>query len=119
MPTADALSVLSAIPLTDDTIICGDLNARLGSLTGNRPPRPSKWKKFWTPALQEAADHCDGCYKQWRRACGIDKINWWSRHQRAHLEFRQAFRPPNALPGTPSVRLWRETLAKLPPKSNS
>ncbi|KAI9007580.1 hypothetical protein CLU79DRAFT_723522 [Phycomyces nitens] len=58
--------------------------------TGKYPPSPpSKWKKFWTPALQAAADHRDGCYKQWRRACGIDKINWWSRHQHAHQEFRQ------------------------------
>ncbi|KAI9011848.1 hypothetical protein CLU79DRAFT_806011 [Phycomyces nitens] len=61
----------------------------LSSSIGTRPHRPSKWKKFWTPALQAAADHRDGCYKQWRRACGIDKINWWSRHQHAHQEFRQ------------------------------
>ncbi|OAD75683.1 hypothetical protein PHYBLDRAFT_166910 [Phycomyces blakesleeanus NRRL 1555(-)] len=188
MPTHEALDILSAIPLTDDTIICGDFNARLGSVTGDyasnprgsdhrllslsftydlqhsppasppmrqtwnlsrlyeddvrslydttfvtksasllttlqdlvqnppticspidaltnsfnaliydslsssigsRPPRPSHWKSFWIPALQAAADHRDGCYKQWRRACGIDKINWWSRHQHAHKEFRQ------------------------------
>ncbi|KAG1166508.1 hypothetical protein G6F35_018149 [Rhizopus arrhizus] len=28
-------SVLVSLPLTDDTIICGDLNARLGALTGD------------------------------------------------------------------------------------
>ncbi|OAD66178.1 hypothetical protein PHYBLDRAFT_175473 [Phycomyces blakesleeanus NRRL 1555(-)] len=35
MPTHEALDILSAIPLTDDTIICGDFNARLGSVTGD------------------------------------------------------------------------------------
>ncbi|OAD80285.1 hypothetical protein PHYBLDRAFT_160932 [Phycomyces blakesleeanus NRRL 1555(-)] len=38
----------------------------LSSSIGSRPPRPSHWKSFWTPALQAAADHRDGCYKQWR-----------------------------------------------------
>ncbi|OAD75519.1 hypothetical protein PHYBLDRAFT_166756 [Phycomyces blakesleeanus NRRL 1555(-)] len=54
----------------------------LSSSIGSRPPRPSHWKSFWTPALQAAADHRDD-------SCGIDKINWWSRHQHAHKEFRQ------------------------------
>ncbi|OAD80281.1 hypothetical protein PHYBLDRAFT_137829 [Phycomyces blakesleeanus NRRL 1555(-)] len=35
MSTHDALAVLSSIPLTNDTIICGDFNSRLGSLTGD------------------------------------------------------------------------------------
>ncbi|OAD80274.1 hypothetical protein PHYBLDRAFT_137821 [Phycomyces blakesleeanus NRRL 1555(-)] len=35
MPTHDVLHVLSSIPLTHDTILCGDFNARLGSVTGD------------------------------------------------------------------------------------
>ncbi|OAD75515.1 hypothetical protein PHYBLDRAFT_166752 [Phycomyces blakesleeanus NRRL 1555(-)] len=35
MSTHDALAVLSSIPLTNDTIICGDFNSRLGSLTSD------------------------------------------------------------------------------------
>ncbi|OAD78123.1 hypothetical protein PHYBLDRAFT_141988 [Phycomyces blakesleeanus NRRL 1555(-)] len=38
----------------------------LSSSIGSHPPCPSHWKSFWTPALQAAADHRDGCYKQWR-----------------------------------------------------
>ncbi|OAD78125.1 hypothetical protein PHYBLDRAFT_164998 [Phycomyces blakesleeanus NRRL 1555(-)] len=34
MSTHDALAVLSSIPLTNDTIICGNFNSHLGSLTG-------------------------------------------------------------------------------------
>ncbi|OAD67641.1 hypothetical protein PHYBLDRAFT_151158 [Phycomyces blakesleeanus NRRL 1555(-)] len=35
MPTHDVLHVLSSIPLTHDTILCGDFNARLDSVTGD------------------------------------------------------------------------------------
>ncbi|OAD68345.1 hypothetical protein PHYBLDRAFT_188715 [Phycomyces blakesleeanus NRRL 1555(-)] len=35
MPTHDVLYVLSSIPLTHDTILCGDFNVRLGSVTGD------------------------------------------------------------------------------------
>ncbi|OAD72681.1 hypothetical protein PHYBLDRAFT_145997 [Phycomyces blakesleeanus NRRL 1555(-)] len=35
MPTHDVLHILSSIPLTHDTILCGDFNARLGSVTGD------------------------------------------------------------------------------------
>ncbi|OAD78078.1 hypothetical protein PHYBLDRAFT_68420 [Phycomyces blakesleeanus NRRL 1555(-)] len=40
MPTHEALDILSAIPLTDDTIICGDFNAHLGSVTGDYTYNP-------------------------------------------------------------------------------
>ncbi|OAD78122.1 hypothetical protein PHYBLDRAFT_141987 [Phycomyces blakesleeanus NRRL 1555(-)] len=40
MPTHEALDILSAIPLTDDTIICGDFNAHLGSVTGDYASNP-------------------------------------------------------------------------------
>ncbi|OAD68349.1 hypothetical protein PHYBLDRAFT_150528 [Phycomyces blakesleeanus NRRL 1555(-)] len=225
MPTHEALDILSAIPLTDDTIIYGDFNARLGSVTGdyasnphgvaleqwleeqsltvlNRvlspctptyisfcngieissiidlfitntnfanpslhiatklslgsdhqllslsfnydlqhsPPAPPPMCQTWnllrlyeddvrslyvitivtksaslfttlqdlvqnpptichpidaltnsfnTLIYNSLTDHRDGCYKQWHQACGIDKINWWSRHQHAHKEFQQ------------------------------
>ncbi|KAG1577189.1 hypothetical protein G6F47_013193 [Rhizopus delemar] len=35
LPTAEVQSVLDSLPLTDDTIICGDLNVRLGRLVGD------------------------------------------------------------------------------------
>lgn len=35
LSTDKVLSVLSSLPLTRDTILCGDFNARLGSLTGD------------------------------------------------------------------------------------
>ncbi|OAD65322.1 hypothetical protein PHYBLDRAFT_153566 [Phycomyces blakesleeanus NRRL 1555(-)] len=36
MPTHNVLHVLSSIPLTHDTILCGDFNARFGSVTEER-----------------------------------------------------------------------------------
>ncbi|OAD79344.1 hypothetical protein PHYBLDRAFT_162418 [Phycomyces blakesleeanus NRRL 1555(-)] len=77
--------LIDALTNSFNTLIYDSLSSSIGS----RPPCLSHWKSFWTPALQAAADHRDGCYKQWRRACGIDKINWWSRHQHAHKEFCQ------------------------------
>ncbi|KAG1535628.1 hypothetical protein G6F49_013134 [Rhizopus delemar] len=35
LSTAEVQSVLDSLPLTDDTIICGDLNVRLGRLVGD------------------------------------------------------------------------------------
>ncbi|KAG1270042.1 hypothetical protein G6F66_013896 [Rhizopus arrhizus] len=59
-----------------------DLNASLNNIiyrsldssVGDRPPRPSHWKKYWTKQLQDAADFRNRCYRRWRRAFGIDKV---------------------------------------------
>ncbi|KAG1608578.1 hypothetical protein G6F44_013700 [Rhizopus delemar] len=67
-----------------------DLNASLNNIiyrsldssVGDRPPRPSHWKKYWTQQLQDAADYRNRCYRRWRRAFGIDKVYWWHQHQR-------------------------------------
>ncbi|KAG0941607.1 hypothetical protein G6F31_014990 [Rhizopus arrhizus] len=75
-----------------------DLNASLNSIiyrsldssVGDRPPRPSHWKKYWTQQLQDAADFRNRCYRRWRRAFGIDKVYWWHQHQQANTSFRQA-----------------------------
>ncbi|KAG1436147.1 hypothetical protein G6F56_013683 [Rhizopus delemar] len=75
-----------------------DLNVSLNSIiyksldtsVGDRPPRPSHWKKYWTQQLQDAADLRNRFYRRWRRASGIDKIYWWSQHQQANASFRQA-----------------------------
>ncbi|KAG1294037.1 hypothetical protein G6F64_013477 [Rhizopus arrhizus] len=47
-----------------------DLNASLNNIiyrsfdssVGDRPPRPSHWKKYWTQQLQDAADFRNRCY---------------------------------------------------------
>ncbi|KAG1015736.1 hypothetical protein G6F26_013061 [Rhizopus arrhizus] len=62
----------------------------LDSSVGDRPPRPSHWKKYWTQQLQDAADFRNRCYRRWRRAFGIDKVYWWHQHQQANTSFRQA-----------------------------
>ncbi|KAG1439471.1 hypothetical protein G6F55_013724 [Rhizopus delemar] len=75
-----------------------DLNASLNNIiyrsldssVGDRPPRPSHWKKYWTQQLQDAADYRNRCYRRWRRAFGIDKVYWWHQHQQANVSFRQA-----------------------------
>ncbi|KAG0752863.1 hypothetical protein G6F24_013330 [Rhizopus arrhizus] len=75
-----------------------DLNASLNNIiyrsldssVGDRPPRPSHWKKYWTQQLQDAADFRNRCYRRWRRAFGIDKVYWWHQHQQANASFRQA-----------------------------
>ncbi|KAG0904671.1 hypothetical protein G6F33_012753 [Rhizopus arrhizus] len=75
-----------------------DLNASLNNIiyrsldssVGDRPPRPSHWKKYWTKQLQDAADFRNRCYRRWRRAFGIDKVYWWHQHQQANVSFRQA-----------------------------
>ncbi|EIE88737.1 hypothetical protein RO3G_13448 [Rhizopus delemar RA 99-880] len=75
-----------------------DLNASLNNIIyrsldssiGDRPPRPSHWKKYWTQQLQDAADYRNRCYRRWRRAFGIDKVYWWHQHQQANVSFRQA-----------------------------
>ncbi|OAD71767.1 hypothetical protein PHYBLDRAFT_72807, partial [Phycomyces blakesleeanus NRRL 1555(-)] len=55
---------------------------------GNRPSRPSHWKKFWNSVLQAAAEHRNFCYKKWCRACGTDRIHWWDKHLKVQAEFR-------------------------------
>ncbi|KAG1036278.1 hypothetical protein G6F43_013077 [Rhizopus delemar] len=75
-----------------------DLNASLNNIiyrsldssVGDRPPRPSHWKKYWTQQLQDAADFRNRCYRRWRHAFGIDKVYWWHQHQQANVSFRQA-----------------------------
>ncbi|KAG1444907.1 hypothetical protein G6F56_010111 [Rhizopus delemar] len=75
-----------------------DLNASLNDIiyrsldtsVGDRPPRPSHWKKYWTTDLQASADRRNMFYRRWRRASGIDKVFWWNKHQQAHASFRQA-----------------------------
>ena len=62
----------------------------LTSSIGNRQHRPKEWKWFWTPQLEEAAKLRDRLYRRWRRAVGLDKVEWWERHQQAHAEFRTA-----------------------------
>ena len=61
----------------------------LDTAVGSRCPRPDKWKPFWNPTLQEAADHRELTYKRWRRAVGLDKVPWWERYQSAQAEFRK------------------------------
>ncbi|KAG1452021.1 hypothetical protein G6F56_007928 [Rhizopus delemar] len=75
-----------------------DLNASLNNIiyrsldtsVGDRPPRPSHWKKYWTADLQASADRRNMFYRRWRRASGIDKVFWWNKHQQANTSFRQA-----------------------------
>ncbi|KAG1442624.1 hypothetical protein G6F56_010990 [Rhizopus delemar] len=62
----------------------------LDSSVGDRPPRPSHWKKYWTSDLQASADRRNMFYRRWRRASGIDKVFWWNKHQQANISFRQA-----------------------------
>ena len=40
LSTDKVLSILSSLPMTKDTILCGDFNARLGSLTGDVATNP-------------------------------------------------------------------------------
>jgi hypothetical protein len=56
---------------------------------GDRTPRPKHWKWFWTSALADAAAYREKCYRRWRRADGLAKLEWWVRHQDAHLAFRR------------------------------
>ncbi|KAG1436515.1 hypothetical protein G6F56_013528 [Rhizopus delemar] len=75
-----------------------DLNASLNDIiyrsldtsVGDRPPRPSHWKKYWSADLQASADRRNMFYRRWRRASGIDKVFWWNKHQQASASFRQA-----------------------------
>lgn len=62
----------------------------LDASVGNKPTRPGYWKKYWTPALQNAAKLRDDCYCKWRRSSGIDKIYWYNQHKTAHAAFRSA-----------------------------
>lgn len=57
-----------------------------------RQPRPKYWKKFWTKDLQDLAEARERCYKRWRRAIGIDKVQWWQRHIEAQDRFHRALR---------------------------
>lgn len=63
--------------------------AALSESVGDRQPRPKHWKWFWTPALEAAAKLRDRFYRRWKEAIGLAKIQWWERHQEAHLAFRR------------------------------
>ncbi|KAG0162961.1 hypothetical protein DFQ30_000965, partial [Apophysomyces sp. BC1015] len=54
------------------------------------PPKSAKW--FWTPALQDAVNRREHCYRKWRRAAGTAKISWWIAHQEARARLRLAVR---------------------------
>lgn len=43
---------------------------------------------FWTPQLQQAFEYRENCYKRWRKAVGIRKLQLWIHHQKARAEFR-------------------------------
>jgi hypothetical protein len=92
----------------------GELNdaifSALDQSVGSRVSRPKHWKKFWTSALQAAADLRESYYRKWRRASGIDKIYWWNKHQEAHKKFRQDLRQAKKL----SWRDYTESLANDP-----
>jgi len=60
----------------------------LSRSVGDRQPRPKHWKWFWSKDLAAAAAYRDTCYRKWRRAVGLDKAVWWTRHREAHLTFR-------------------------------
>jgi hypothetical protein len=80
----------------------------LDKSVGTRAPRPSHWKKFWTPALQTAAELREVYYRKWRRcASSIDKLYWWNLHQKAHIQFRQDLRKAKQQ----SWRLFCDSLA--------
>ncbi|CAO3611956.1 unnamed protein product [Mucor hiemalis] len=75
--------------------ICHQLNdviyTSLDVSIGSRRPRPPAHdKKYWTPLLQQAADHRDKLYSRWRRASGIDKAEQYNLFQRAQQSFRTA-----------------------------
>ena len=46
--------------------------------------------KWWPHTVEQAAKLRDRLYRRWRRAVGLDKVEWWERHQQAHAEFRTA-----------------------------
>lgn len=72
-----------------NTAIYSALNQSIGS----RMPRPSHWKKFWTPDLQAAADTRERYYQRYRHChSAMDKIYWWNKHQDAHNKFKQDLR---------------------------
>ncbi|KAG1436568.1 hypothetical protein G6F56_013503 [Rhizopus delemar] len=85
-----------------------DLNASLNDIiyrsldtsVGDRPPRPSHWKKYWTSDLQASADRRNMFYRRWRRASGIDKL----------------LLLPSVSPGKHSASLLSLTLPRQPPK---
>lgn len=78
----------------------------LDTSVGNKPGRPGYWKKYWTEELQAAADERERCYRRWRRAIGIDKALWWSRHEHASLLFRKAVQAAKRLS-------WKKFVASL------
>ena len=74
--------------LNKDLLEC--VYSSLDSSVGDKPGRPGYWKKYWTQDLQDAAEHREKCYRRWRRAKGIDKAEWWVKHEQASKVFRKA-----------------------------
>lgn len=78
----------------DIDALCHQLNdviyKSLDESLGSARPRPAHWKKYWSSALQEAAELRDKLYSRWRRASGIDKADAYFFFQRAQKSFRTA-----------------------------
>jgi hypothetical protein len=64
----------------------------LSRSVGDQSPRPKRWNWFWSVALADSAAYRETCHRKWRRAVGLNKIDWWFRHQEAHLAFRRDFK---------------------------
>ncbi|KAK4513038.1 uncharacterized protein ATC70_003749 [Mucor velutinosus] len=102
------LSLLRSLPVTSDTILCGDFNARFGSLLGDtnanpRVPhyfhgwrssigvksgRPGHWKKYWTQEIEDAARERDTSIVDGGGASRFAKVETWNLYQAAHRRFR-------------------------------
>jgi hypothetical protein len=71
-----------------NTSLCDSIYSSLDSSIGKRPARPAQWKKYWTPALQQAASWRNECYSKWRRSYGLDKVSCWLTYTKAQKQFR-------------------------------
>ncbi|KAG1546448.1 hypothetical protein G6F49_010495 [Rhizopus delemar] len=83
---------------TNKTMICGDFNARLGSIAiytslydscGRASHSTDPLRDFWTGKLQEAYDYRELCYRKWRKAYGLNKLHYWLKHQEARATLRR------------------------------
>jgi hypothetical protein len=78
-------------PIDDIATSLTDLiTSALDQAVGNRPHRPKHWQWFWTADLQQRAHYREHCYRKWRRTVGIEKAEWWQRHNEATDAFRRA-----------------------------
>lgn len=93
----DSLSALVDEPpevMPDIDSLYGELMegvySSLDASVGNKPARPSYWKKYWTQELQDAAEAREVCYRRWRRAITADKMSLYLLYQAANRLFRKA-----------------------------